>query len=109
MKTSSIAIAALTNLLAWTDAFAFETVVKVISVTPAREIVNESYQSCQPDYEHAAPNAPAQQNCHETDHYDVKRMYTVVYEYQGQRFSAKLPYDPGTELKVNVSVTPQPQ
>jgi hypothetical protein len=33
-------------------------------------------------------------------------VYTVIYEYQGQRFSAKLPYDPGPELKVNVSVEP---
>jgi uncharacterized protein YcfJ len=107
MKTASIAIAALTSLCAWTNVLAFETIVKVISVTPAREIVNEPYQSCQPDYERAAPNAPAQQNCRETDHYDVKLMYTVVYEYQGQRFSAKLPYDPGAELKVNVSVTPK--
>ena len=83
-------------------AHAFETVVKVISVSPAKEIVNEPYESCQPDAER-----PGEQVCHQTDHYDMRTMYTVVYEYQGQLFSAKLRYDPGSELRVNVSVTPK--
>jgi hypothetical protein len=30
----------------------------------------------------------------------------VNYEFDGQRFSTKLPYDPGKELRVNVSVVP---
>ena len=79
-------------------AHAFETTVKVVSVTPTREIVNEPYQSC---------GATGAQDCRQADHYDIRVMYNVVYEYQGQRFSAKLPYDPGPELKVNVSVTPK--
>src|SRR5690349_14514288 len=98
MRTASATIA-VAIMLAALPARAFETVVKVLSVTPAREIVNDPYQSCQGDYEHAAPNAPPQQVCRQVDHYDVKMMYTVVYEYQGQRFSAKLPYDPGNQLK----------
>lgn len=106
MKIASLATAAVV-ILSCADTYAFETVVKVVSVTPGREIVNEPYQSCPADYERAAPNAPAEQVCHQADHYDVRVMYTVVYEYQGQRFSAKLPYDPGNELKVNVSVTPK--
>ena len=98
MKIASLATVALIGLAA-VQAYAFETVVKVISVTPAgREIVNEPYQSCQND---------GQQTCHQVDHFDVRTLYTVVYEYQGQRFSAKLPYDPGPELKVNVSVEPK--
>jgi uncharacterized protein YcfJ len=106
MRISSTT-AAVMMLLAALPASAFETVVKVLSVTPGREIVNNPYESCQGDYEHAAPNTPPQQNCHQVDHYDVKTMYTVVYEYQGQRFTAKLPYDPGSQLKVDVSVTPK--
>ncbi len=101
MKIASMFIVAIIGFAAHCAAQAFETMVKVISVTPGREIVNEPYQSCQTD------ERDGSQVCQQTDHYDVKTMYTVVYEYQGQRFSAKLPYDPGTELKVNVSVTPK--
>jgi len=32
--------------------------------------------------------------------------YTVTYEYDGQRFMTRLPYNPGSQLRVNVSVTP---
>jgi uncharacterized protein YcfJ len=104
MNIALLVPAALIILLTSTAAYAFETVVKVISVTPGREIVNEPYQSCASD---SASGTPAEPGCRQTDHYDVHVMYTVVYEYQGQRFSAKLPYDPGNELKVNVSVTPK--
>ena len=105
MNIAQVLPAALIVLLSSsTAASAFETVVKVISVTPGREIVNEPYQSCAPD---SAGNASAEPGCRQVDHYDVRVLYTVVYEYQGQRFSAQLPYDPGKELKVNVSVTPK--
>ena len=89
------------------DVYAFETVAKVVSVTPSREIINDPYESCQADYAHAAPNTAPQQVCHQVDHYDVKVVYYVVYEYQGQRFNTKLHYDPGPQLKIDVSVTPQ--
>jgi len=32
--------------------------------------------------------------------------YMVTYEYDGQRFSTRLPYNPGNQLRVNVAVTP---
>ena len=32
--------------------------------------------------------------------------YDVVYIFQGARFAARLPYDPGPELPVNVTVAP---
>jgi len=104
MNSVQLIPAALLVLLTSSAASAFETVVKVISVTPGREVVNEPYQSCASG---SAAGAPADQGCRQADHYDVRVMYTVVYEYQGQRFSAKLPYDPGNELQVNVSVTPK--
>jgi uncharacterized protein YcfJ len=47
------------------------------------------------------------QRCKMVDHYDVRTHYNVVYEYNGQQFSTKLPYDPGRQMKVNVSVTPK--
>ena len=103
MNIVQLVPAALFVLLISTAASAFETVVKVISVTPGREIVNEPYQSCATN----SAVAPAEPGCRQADHYDVRVMYTVVYEYQGERFSAKLPYDPGNELKVDVSVTPK--
>lgn len=33
--------------------------------------------------------------------------YQVIFEYAGQRFSTRLPYNPGNQLRVNVSVTPR--
>ena len=104
MDSVQLIPAALLVLLTSSAASAFETVVKVISVTPGREIVNEPYQSCASV---SAAGTAADPGCRQADHYDVRVMYTVVYEYQGQRFSAKLPYDPSNELKVNVSVTPK--
>ena len=47
------------------------------------------------------------QRCKMVDHYDVRTHYNVIYEYNGQQFSTKLPYDPGRQMKVNVSVTPK--
>jgi uncharacterized protein YcfJ len=47
------------------------------------------------------------QRCQQVNHYDVRTMYTVVYEFNGQRYSTKLPYNPGNTLRVNVSVVPQ--
>lgn len=32
--------------------------------------------------------------------------YDVVYRFQGREFSTRLPYDPGPDLRVNVSVAP---
>jgi uncharacterized protein YcfJ len=32
--------------------------------------------------------------------------YRVTYEYNGQRYTTRLPYDPGEKIRVRVSVTP---
>ena len=32
--------------------------------------------------------------------------YDVVYRFQGREFNARLPYDPGPDLRVNVTVAP---
>jgi uncharacterized protein YcfJ len=54
----------------------------------------------------AAP-APVQR-CQQVDHFETRTTgYQVTYEYDGQRFVTRLPYNPGTQLRVNVSVAPQ--
>ena len=170
MNKTLIALASL--MLLGPNAYAFEALADVESVTPKREIVNEPYQSCSTEYEQSTYQNPAPpvedhsiaggvvgavagglvgsifgegngkiaaaaagagigaiagsrmgspspppptysttmtpvQRCRMVDHYDVRTTYTVVYVYQGQRFSTKLPYDPGKQLKVNVSAVPQ--
>lgn len=47
------------------------------------------------------------QRCRTVDHWESRTTgYSVNYEYKGRGYTAMLPYDPGTRLKVNVSVTP---
>lgn len=47
------------------------------------------------------------QRCRVVDHWD-KRLagYRVVYEYAGRSYTTLLPYDPGRQIPVRVSVTP---
>jgi uncharacterized protein YcfJ len=48
------------------------------------------------------------QRCQQVDNFQtVTTGYQVTYEYDGQRFSARLPYNPGNQLRVNVAVTPR--
>ncbi len=48
------------------------------------------------------------QRCRQIDNFQaVTTGYMVTYEYDGQRFSTRLPYNPGNQLKVNVAVTPR--
>ncbi len=48
------------------------------------------------------------QRCRQVDNFQpVTTGYTVTYEYDGQRFSTRLPYNPGNQLRVNVAVTPR--
>jgi len=48
------------------------------------------------------------QRCRQVDNFQsVTSGYMVTYEYGGQRFSTRLPYDPGSQLRVNVAVTPR--
>ena len=47
------------------------------------------------------------QRCRQVDNFEtITTGYLVYYEFDGQRFSSRLPYDPGRELRVNVSVVP---
>jgi uncharacterized protein YcfJ len=32
--------------------------------------------------------------------------YRVVYQFQGQKYATRMPYDPGRELRVRVDVRP---
>lgn len=46
--------------------------------------------------------------CASIDHYETRTSgYRVTYEYEGRQFQTTLPYDPGPQLHVNVSVTPR--
>lgn len=48
------------------------------------------------------------QRCRQVDNFQaVTTGYQVIYEYDGQRFSTRLPYNPGNQLRVNVAVTPR--
>jgi uncharacterized protein YcfJ len=48
------------------------------------------------------------QRCQQADNFEmVTTGYQVTYEYDGQRFSTRLPYNPGSQLRVNVAVTPR--
>ena len=48
------------------------------------------------------------QRCRQVDNFQpITSGYMVTYEYGGQRFSTRLPYDPGSQLRVNVAVTPR--
>lgn len=48
------------------------------------------------------------QRCRQVDNFEtVTTGYQVTFEYDGQRFSARLPYNPGNQLRINVTVTPR--
>lgn len=48
------------------------------------------------------------QRCRQVDNFQaITTGYVVTYEYDGQRFSTRLPYNPGNQLRVNVAVTPR--
>jgi uncharacterized protein YcfJ len=48
------------------------------------------------------------QRCRQVDNIQtVTTGFMVTYEYDGQRFSTRLPYNPGNQLRVNVAVTPR--
>jgi uncharacterized protein YcfJ len=42
-----------------------------------------------------------------SDYEDRVVGYDVVYRYQGREFSTRMPYDPGPDLRVNVTVVPE--
>lgn len=49
------------------------------------------------------------QRCEQISNSETRTSYMVTYEYDGQRFMTRLPYNPGTgsQLRVNVTVTPR--
>jgi uncharacterized protein YcfJ len=48
------------------------------------------------------------QRCRQVDSFEtIVTGYQVTYDFDGQRFSARLPYNPGNQLRVNVTVTPR--
>jgi uncharacterized protein YcfJ len=48
------------------------------------------------------------QRCQQVNNFEaVTTGYQVTFEYDGQRFSTRLPYSPGNQLRVNVAVTPR--
>jgi uncharacterized protein YcfJ len=48
------------------------------------------------------------QQCRMTDHWESRTSgYSVTYEYQGRSYTTVLPYDPGTRLRLQVSLTPR--
>jgi uncharacterized protein YcfJ len=48
------------------------------------------------------------QRCRQIDSFEtIVTGYQVTYDFDGQRFSARLPYNPGNQLRVNVTVTPR--
>jgi uncharacterized protein YcfJ len=48
------------------------------------------------------------QRCETVDNLETRIAgYKVTYEYDNWRFTTRLPYNPGNELRVNVAVTPR--
>jgi uncharacterized protein YcfJ len=57
----------------------------------------------------ATPRAvnTAVQRCETVNHYETRITgYRVTYEYNGYRFTTKMPHHPGNQVRVNVAVTP---
>ena len=48
------------------------------------------------------------QRCEQVDHFETRITgYRVKYVYDNQQFATTLPYDPGNQLRVSVSVAPR--
>ncbi|HZP94694.1 MAG TPA: glycine zipper 2TM domain-containing protein [Burkholderiales bacterium] len=61
-------------------------------------------QDARTPYTTAAPV----QRCRQVDNFQpVTTGYLVTYEYNGQRYTARMPYNPGSQVRVNVAVTPR--
>jgi uncharacterized protein YcfJ len=57
----------------------------------------------------AVPQSREERHCRQIENYrDVIRGYTVTYRYSGKDITAKLPYDPGSTVKVGVSALADP-
>lgn len=49
--------------------------------------------------------------CTTSGYYETRELvgYDVEYQYKGERYVSRLPYDPGNRMRVRVSVTPEDQ
>ncbi len=48
------------------------------------------------------------QRCEMVDNFETRTNgYRVSYEYENWKFTTRLPYNPGSEMRVNVAVTPR--
>lgn len=48
------------------------------------------------------------QRCETVNNYETRIAgYNVTYEYDNWRFTTRMPYDPGSQMRVNVAVTPR--
>lgn len=57
----------------------------------------------------AQPETKEIKRCVQVDNWESKITgYKVTYEYGGQTFATVLPYNPGSSIKVQVSVSPKP-
>jgi uncharacterized protein YcfJ len=58
----------------------------------------------------AGTNQQVVQRCRTVDNWqDVVRGYNVTYRYNGRDVSVRLPYDPGPNVRVAVSLVPDPR
>ncbi|MBC3920271.1 glycine zipper 2TM domain-containing protein [Undibacterium sp. CY18W] len=65
---------------------------------------NNNYNNSQPVYE----SRPVRQ-CRNIDHWESRTNgYAVTYEYQNRTYTSVMPYDPGSRLRLHVSLTPRP-
>lgn len=66
---------------------------------------NNSYNNnAQPVYE----SRPVRQ-CRNIDNWETRTTgYAVTYEYHNRSYTSVMPYDPGSRLKLHVSLTPRP-
>ncbi len=47
--------------------------------------------------------------CTNVDHWETRNNgYAVTYEYHNRTYTSIMPYDPGSRLKLHVSITPRP-
>ncbi|MGA7179996.1 MAG: glycine zipper 2TM domain-containing protein [Thiobacillaceae bacterium] len=54
-----------------------------------------------------SPQTRQEQHCRTVDNWTQQITgYTVIYRYQGREFRSVLPYDPGRELQLSVSIMP---
>jgi uncharacterized protein YcfJ len=59
------------------------------------------------DAEASTTTVPVQR-CENVDNFETRVAgYRVTYEYDNWKFTTRLPYNPGNELRVNVAVTPK--